>query len=227
MKKENGLLKKRKELKETAKGRAILKLIYWCIFFFILFSFLIIMSFFAKEMDNNITLPETKPIPEEIEKPTEPVVESILSSKTIDNIANTLNNKNYNYDYIITKGEEKYIYHGSKKESEDTGYKESPTGIIKYYIDSTGVYTETTSGKTLIDNLYEDFTLDKNIIINELRGVTFTRNTECDCINYIYEGANDIKTYELELDHNNTIVRLSIDDTLVKYDLSFSNIEGE
>ena len=137
-KKESALKQKIKELKKTNKGKAILRLIKWCVFFVILFIFLAIASLMSPK-NNSIKKPNN-----EINKPQEEIPkdnwnEETLTIETINEYQEKLNN-DYDYKYEISINKEKYIFSGTKTNNINKGYKESSTGIIKYSIDSTGTY---------------------------------------------------------------------------------------
>ena len=192
-KKESALKQKIKELKKTNKGKAILRLIKWCIFFVILFIFLAIASLMSPK-NTSIKKPNN-----EINKPQEEIPkdnwnEETLTIETINEYQEKLNN-DYDYKYEISINKEKYIFSGTKTNNINKGYKESNTGIIKYSIDSTGTYMETTTEKTLINNLYEGIEenyLNPIYILNIIKELEITRDREYDCIEPVYK-ANDSK----------------------------------
>ena len=154
MKKESKLKKQINELKKTNRGKAILKLIKWSIFFVILFIILIISSFIKPTEKNQTNSNNNSSSNEQIEQ--------VLSSKTINELKNELLNNTYNYKYEITINNDKYIYNGTKNKDNESGYKETSQGVIKYYIDNTGTYEEKLNEKIPLSNLYEN--LDYNYI---------------------------------------------------------------
>ena len=149
VKKESKLKKKINEMRQTSKGKAILKLVGWAIFFFILFIFLAKSSMLpqAETEKNNIKVPLNN---------------SDDTNKKVDNkdilkkVQNDLLTKNYDYTYEIKINEDKYTYEGNKKNNIDKGYKTNMSEIIKYYIDDTGVYRDLGNEKIMIDNLYQE-----------------------------------------------------------------------
>lgn len=209
-KKESALKQKIKELKKTNKGKAILRLIKWCVFFVILFIFLAIASLMSPK-NNSIKKPNN-----EINKPQEEIPkdnwnEETLTIETINEYQEKLNN-DYDYKYEISINKEKYIFSGTKTNNINKGYKESNTGIIKYSIDSTGTYMETTTEKTLINNLYEGIEenyLNPIYILNIIKELEITRDRECDCIEPVYK-ANDSKNIYRITTSNQNITGIDI-----------------
>lgn len=216
-----------KELKKTSKGKAILRLIKWGIFFCVLFIFLIVMSLITPK-NNNVVKPNTKP---EIKEPVPEdkiIPEEILSLSTLNNTYISLINYDYNYEIIVN--DLKYVFKGTKNSLIDTGYKESPEGIIKYVIDSTGIYNETTNSKTPITNLYEGlkeeyFNLEK--IFTTLKGIDLKLNHNHNCPNYLYEGKLEDITYQIELkEKTKELMFIYIISNNESYYLNFSNINA-
>lgn len=209
-KKESALKQKIKELKKTNKGKAILRLIKWCIFFVILFIFLAIASLMSPK-NTSIKKPNN-----EINKPQEEIPkdnwnEETLTIETINEYQEKLNN-DYDYKYEISINKEKYIFSGTKTNNINKGYKESNTGIIKYSIDSTGTYMETTTEKTLINNLYEGIEenyLNPIYILNIIKELEITRDREYDCIEPVYK-ANDSKNIYRITTSNQNITGIDI-----------------
>ena len=229
MKKENKLKKKINELKKTNQGKAILKLIRWSIFFAILFIVLIISSFIKPPINNNSNndnLENTSPDNTNDEK-----IEEHLSSLTLNNIKNTLLNGSYTYNYDITLNNNKYIFNGTKNKDYESGYKETSAGVIKYFIDSTGIYEEKLNTKIPLDNLYED--LDKNYLnlenlLNTISGLDMTlKDSSSDLI---YENNSDNIIYNIVINKDKIIKSINIsktNDELLNYQyfLVFTNIE--
>lgn len=228
-KKENSIKKKINELKKTTKGKAILRLIKWGIFFLILFIFLAISSLMSphKEIqkpDNNIKEPTSDN--ETIDK--DNWNEETLTIETITKYQEYLSNI-YDYKYEISINKEKYIYSGTKTKITDRGFKESSNGIIKYLIDSTGTYEETTTEKIAINNLYEGIEenyLNPIYILNLIKNLEITRDHECDCTYPVYK-ANDIQNiYRISI-INKEITSISITalDFSYLYTLNFENVK--
>lgn len=229
--KEGTIKFKIQELKKTSRGKAILRLIKWCIFFLILFIFLIIASLVSpkdkiqKSPVNNVN---KEPIENNPEEKNETLNKETLNIEDITRFQNKLSNI-FDYNYDIKINNEKYIFNGTKTKIENTGYKESSSGIIKYIIDSGGTYMETTTSKTPITNLYEGLEenyLDPIFVLNIIKDLAITRDYECDCIEPVYK-ANDSKNIYRLTTNDNELTSISITalDFSYKYTLSFSNIK--
>lgn len=142
----------KKKMKSTPKGKAYLKLIYWAIFFVILFIFLAISSAITSNYktptnhstteDNPDTTTEVNPIPQ-----------------TLDTMMDEIIHGTYEYTYDIHVGEDSFLFEGTKYDTYQEGYKNYATtlgsGVIRYYIDSTGTYQVNGNERVLIDNFYE------------------------------------------------------------------------
>lgn len=218
--KESKLKKKIKELKKTSKGRAIWRLIKWAIFFFFLFVFLIVSSIITANRKPNLTSPQvTPPVSSEKDEETpEPKTKSFKELQT------SLLKGSYNYNYEITVGDSKYIYNGHKTPDVETGYKETDEGIIKYYIDSTGIYKETTTEKVPLDNLYENLNieyLDLASIFKIFAKIEFVLNKSHNSSNDLYVGRDTLNSYEYET-NGEEILFIRVYNTEYNYYLSFS-----
>ena len=95
IKKESALKKKIKELKKTSRGKAILRLIKWCIFFLVLFIFLAIAS--LTQPKNNIHKPNLNEPQEPSNVPSKEETDNwnneTLTIETINRFQNYLSNK--------------------------------------------------------------------------------------------------------------------------------------
>ncbi len=199
--KENKFISKIKQMRETSKGKAILKLIGWLIFFLLLFIFLIIASFLnptASDLSNNINNNETPSIPNPDEQ-TENTPTETLASKTFISAKNNLISKDYNYNFEITINNLKYTYNGTKTSLTNTGYKESPNGIIKYLIDDTGIYSLVQDTKSPLTDLYENIEsnyLDLEYLSSVFSSLIFALNLTSES-NYLYEATSNDLTYQI------------------------------
>ena len=210
--------KELKKLKETSKGRALLKLIHWSIFF----ALILVICLFSSIISNNSQ--KTSPKTEET-TPKEVIPEDILQPDIFITTINNLNSNSYNYNYEIVINNIKYIYNGTKTPTTDIGYKESPNGTIKYYIDSTGTYSETTSGRTLITDLYAEINpdyLDFNYIRELIPTLEFKLNNNYTN-NYLYEALKDDINYQIELEKNTYNLKyIKITNPTFNYNLTFN-----
>ena len=222
-KKESKLKSKIKELKKTTRGKAILKLIRWGIFFLCLFLFMFISSLIsqnAKPTRNDIPkIPEEEPI-------------KIEAKEVVKDLGKKLMESSYHYEFDINIDTNRIIYNGTKDNEKDMGYKESSIGIIKYLIDYTGTY-DITKEKVAITNLYENINIDYltiSKIMNLIENKELTKDLECDCIYPVYKtNIEDIEISfslqdELEKENNN-ISSISIESPNFSYHLIFSDIK--
>lgn len=219
MKEKNKLKKKIKELKSTSRGQAIWRLIKWAIFFFALFIFLIISSLITANRQTKIPSIPDPPIKEET-----PVPPKI---KTLKELANTLLKSTYDYKYEINVNDELYIYNGHKDLTKEVGYKETSSGIIKYYKDETGTYQMLPNENIPLENLYENINSDyidveKILIISDK--LEFTLNKTISSKTQIYESKDTINNYQYETDNTNLLMIKIFNDNY-SYNLVFSNHE--
>lgn len=214
-KKEKELSKFKKwknKMKETPKGRAYLKLIYWGIFFAALFIFLIFSSIFTRNYE---------PVELEPEKEVEEEPEEVLP--TILELEEELLSGTYEYEYTIHINNEAYLFDGEKFLDHEEGYQTSSSGIIHYYLDDTGVYQIVGGERILLADFYQG--IDANLV-----------NLE-----YIFNTMNHLGVSENRLAVEDSLYRYSlvlssdfyhIDkimieslDGLSSYELTFGNIE--
>ena len=143
----------KQKMKATPKGRAYLKLIYWGIFFLFLFLFLGITSMITGnyEVPQNNQNSNVNQDEEEIEE--------VVVPKTLDELMDELINGTYEYTYDIHILDDEYLFEGKKYDTYQEGYKNYTTslgsGVIRYYLDSTGTYQVNGSERVLITNFYE------------------------------------------------------------------------
>lgn len=219
MKEKNKLKKKIKELKSTSRGQAIWRLIKWAIFFFALFIFLIISSLITANRQTKIPSIPDPPIKEET-----PVPPKI---KTLKELANTLLKSTYDYKYEINVNDELYIYNGHKDLTKEVGYKETSSGIIKYYKDETGTYQMLPNENIPLENLYENINsdyIDIEKILAIIDNLEFTLNKTISSKTQIYESKDTINNYQYETDNTNLLMIKIFNDNY-SYNLVFSNHE--
>lgn len=204
-KKENKLKAKIKEMKKTPKGAAIVKLIGWIIFFVFLFIFCFISSLITSVVPPQTKQDEKVPINEPIDEPNTSLDIYNLDINNLISLEQKLLNNGYRYEYKININAEKYIFNGNHSANIDTGYKESSTGIIKYYVDLTGAYQETTNEKILISNLYEGLNsnyFDLTYIFGLINTLELTRDLECDCSYPVYKMEDTENIYRISINDN-------------------------
>lgn len=226
-KKENKLKTQIKKMKETSRGKAILKLIYWGIFFLFIFIFCIISSVIVGSQ-NNLNTDTKKPT----ESVKEPVVEKADASY-VKSLLTELESSNYDFEYKITMGDNIYKYNGKKENNFIEGYKETSEKTIKYFIDETGIYEETTNSKVLIDNLYEGLN-SEYFDIQKLNNILNTKDLKeypSNCIDScpMFFNSENIKVELLteKKESNNKISSISIEDEGISYYFKFKNVRGK
>ena len=209
IKKESNFKKKIKELKSTARGRAILKLIGWIIFFILLFIISIISSTLVPKKEKIPTL-ETK----QEEKIT--IYDSLKSLFT----------KNYEYTYdikiSIDNVNEQIIFNGKMINQIEEGYKETKSGIIKYKIDTTGTHEIKGSDIISIDNLYENINekyIIPSLLLKNLLSLKYTNNND------VYSNVSNNTKYYITM-KDNKITKIVIDDGFNKYSLSYKEVNN-
>lgn len=214
------------ELKKTERGRAILKLFKWFIFFLILFIFIFISSFITPKNNTN-KVPKKETVPQ--------VTNNTLTLDKLKNLEQNLLNSNYKYEFIVTINNNKLVYNGTFNNNINTGYKETNSGIIKYYIDSTGIYHDTMEKKEPLNNLYEGINsnyINLDYIFNTLNKLEFNLNTEYKTNNLVYKFADEQNKYYLFLD-NKEVLKSSISEIKIiannnsyTYNLTFEFLGG-
>ena len=218
----------KKKMKETPKGRAYLKLIYWAIFFAILFIFLVVTTMITSDYNAPTSYEDGTKEEPEIPSETEFNPEVILDMQT------NLLNGTYDYKYYIENSSGSYLFDGTKYNNYEEGYKnytnESGNGVIKYYKDSTGIYQVNGEEKVLSDAVYQN--IDTNYlnlryvfdIINQLELKEDTGNYGYP----VYYGVDPYYRYTINISKDETKITdisiVSLDET-VSYLLSFSNLE--
>lgn len=202
-KKESALKKGIKELKKTSRGKAILRLIKWFIFFIVLFIFIAISSTLTPKK-NDLKPKEDLPLKEEEQ-----------NNKLDFNFKSS-----YSYKYEVNVKGEKYLFTGFKEGVTDEGYKESKEGILKYLIDDTGIYNVNGEEKSLIDNLYEG--IDFNYL-DPVYILTIIRNLEFITEDNMYKASDKKNDYVITV-NNKEITNISVKalDFSYVYNLSFN-----
>lgn len=146
---------------QTDRGKALTKLLLW-----ILFIVIVLGAFIMQEKDNidDYQMPSNEVTNEENQ-------EDDNNFKKYSDMQEELLNNNYLYKYIITNSEEKIVFSGIKNGTNETGYKETKAGIIKYQIVDGIVSQINIDEITNIDNLYENIDrnyLDISLLFNNL-----------------------------------------------------------
>ena len=173
------------EFWQTPRGKAIIKLSLWGIFFLVLFILIGLEKPINNEINNN----------EETE-----VKQFVLYYDMLEEIKQN----NYKYKYSIKINDLNYILEGSKNGLIEEGLLESNNNIFKYYIDSNGIYKVNLDQKEKIDKL--DNNIDDNIInINNLlemiKDIDYKVEKEDEIRNIIYDSSDFSLVVTTDLNH--------------------------
>ena len=157
---------------QTDRGKALIKLLLWMVFIVIL----IVLAIVSERNGNSEILDVDKPENNATDTPSEPENVEYEAYNTM--ITNLLAN-NYEYEYLITTATDSIILTGFKNPDKEIGFKETSSGITKYFIDSTGTYELNMNTSSIIDNLYSEFDssyLNLELLFNNL--IEYLYNTE-------------------------------------------------
>ncbi len=202
---------------QTDRGKALIKLLLWMVFIVIL----IVLAIVSERNGNSEILDVDKPENNATDTPSEP--ENIEYEAYNTMITNLLAN-NYEYEYLITTATDSIILTGFKNPDKEIGFKETSSGITKYFIDSTGTYELNMNTYSIIDNLYSEFDssyLNLELLFNNLSEYLYNteENVGIRTITYDKDGFQVTVTTDTK---NITNVLVMTDTTT--YDLNFKNI---
>lgn len=202
---------------QTDRGKALIKLLLWMVFIVIL----IVLAIVSERNGNSEILDVDKPENNVTDTPSEPENVEYEAYNTM--ITNLLAN-NYEYEYLITTATDSIILTGFKNPDKEIGFKETSSGITKYFIDSTGTYELNMNTSSIIDNLYSEFDssyLNLELLFNNLNEYLYNteENVGIRTITYDKDGFQVTVTTDTK---NITNVLVMTDTTT--YDLNFKNI---
>ena len=202
---------------QTDRGKALIKLLLWMVFIVIL----IVLAIVSERNGNSEILDVDKPENNATDTPREPENVEYEAYNTM--ITNLLAN-NYEYEYLITTATDSIILTGFKNPDKEIGFKETSSGITKYFIDSTGTYELNMNTYSIIDNLYSEFDssyLNLELLFNNLSEYLYNteENVGIRTITYDKDGFQVTVTTDTK---NITTVLVMTDTTT--YDLNFKNI---
>lgn len=202
---------------QTDRGKALIKLLLWMVFIVIL----IVLVIVSERNANSEILDVDKPENNATDTPSEPENVEYEAYNTM--ITNLLAN-NYEYEYLITTATDSIILTGFKNPDKEIGFKETSSGITKYFIDSTGTYELNMNTYSIIDNLYSEFDssyLNLELLFNNLSEYLYNteENVGIRTITYDKDGFQVTVTTDTK---NITNVLVMTDTTT--YDLNFKNI---
>jgi len=125
---------------------------------------------------------------------------------------------NFNYTYTVNDENGKVIYKGTMFGNETLGYKESQSGIEKYYVKGTEIYKEVLGDRVLVTdkslNVYNNY-LSVDYIMDMLTDAEYTYqdNQYGFQINDVYVkivlGVDNIKKIEITDQNNNYLLEFS------------------
>ena len=202
---------------QTDRDKALIKLLLWMVFIVIL----IVLVIVSERNANSEILDVDKPENNVTDTPSEPENVEYEAYNTM--ITNLLAN-NYEYEYLITTATDSIILTGFKNPDKEIGFKETSSGITKYFIDSTGTYELNMNTSSIIDNLYSEFDssyLNLELLFNNLNEYLYNteENVGIRTITYDKDGFQVTVTTDTK---NITNVLVMTDTTT--YDLNFKNI---
>lgn len=210
MKKEKNFLK---ELKKTPRGKAILKLSRWFIFFLALFIFCLISSSIASK-------------PQNTKKDNESTKE--IDTSYLMMLEDKLLRGDYEY-HIEIKTTQTIFFTGTKKGNINTGYKGTTNGMINYLIDSTGTYRIDNNEKEIYEDLYQDIKeeyLKIENLVSLLKTLNFVKKD-----NLTYESMNNDASFLITIkdsnrNDDNMITELFITDGDATYHFKYSSLRS-
>lgn len=191
------------KLWENKRYHALICLGLWLIFF--LFVFLIVVIPYNNTLKN---LPKNN---------------DIENVTTFMDMKEKLLNSDYDYKYTINTSLGKTVYTGNKTKEKDTGYRENSEGLIKYEINSEGIFQINMDEKVPLENLYLDLNenyLDIQKIYDLTKDLIENVNEEQNEISY--ENENIIVIFKI---NEQNILSINIKDNNDDYLLEFDNIK--
>ena len=202
---------------QTDRGKALIKLLLWMVFIVIL----IVLAIVSERNGNSEILDVDKPENNVTDTPSEP---ENVEYETYNTMITNLLANNYEYEYLITTATDSIILTGFKNPDKEIGFKETSSGITKYFIDSTGTYELNMNTSSIIDNLYSEFDssyLNLELLFNNLSEYLYNteENVGIRTITYDKDGFQVTVTTDTK---NITNVLVMTDTTT--YDLNFKNI---
>lgn len=201
---------------KTDRGKALTKLLLWVVFIVIVLG-----AFIMQEKDNidDYQMPSNEVTDEENQV-------NDNNFKKYSDMQDELLNNNYLYKYIITNSEEKIVFSGIKNGTNETGYKETKAGIIKYQIVDGIVSQINIDEITNIDNLYENIDrnyLDISLLFNNLSEYLYSTEKEDSkrTITYDKDGYKVSVITNLESIEK---IEITVDEWI--YELNFYNVNN-
>lgn len=188
--------------KERTREQSVLYLVLWLVFIFI---FLIAIK---------------------INSSKNPVVEEVKPQYiTVDKGFERLNANNYEYNYVITNGEDKTYYTGTVEGSVNTGTKIYKDEVINYV--NNGINTIDINTNETVD-IYGDILyefLNPNNLYNYLKNIKYTIKEEDNLKKYIYDSTYNLEDIHIEVSVDTKgITSINYNYLNLTYSLLYSNI---
>lgn len=188
--------------KERTREQSVLYLVLWLVFIFIFLIAIKINS--SKRTD----IEEIKP-----------------QYITVDKGFERLNANNYEYNYVITNGEDKTYYTGTVEGSVNTGTKIYKDEVINYV--NNGINTIDINTNETID-IYGDILyefLNPNNLYNYLKNIKYTIKEEDNLKKYIYDSTYNLEDIHIEVSVDiKDITSINYNYLNLTYSLLYSNV---
>lgn len=211
-KKENKI----KQIWNTKRGKALIKLGGWLLFFLLLGSCVAVLG------NNNKDFQKT-------EHQNEKKNDERIMYKDLKSMLEDLQKENIRYEYTITNfiTTEKISFHGEKIDQIETGYRESKIGIIKYKIVEGKTYQIFVDSEEEIDNLFnpEDMTnLNLENLLEKLNNMNKNEILHDTKREIIYQNEDEVITIKTT---TKEITEIKINKEEKEYLLQYEKIEKE
>lgn len=188
--------------KERTRKQSVLYLVLWLAFIFI---FLIAIKINSSK---RTVVEEVKP-----------------QYITVDKGFERLNANNYEYNYVITNGEDKTYYTGVIEGNVNTGTKIYKDEVINYV--NNGINTIDINTNETVD-IYGDILyefLNPNNLYNYLKNIKYTIKEEDNLKKYIYDSTYNLEDIHIEVSvDTKDITSINYNYLNVTYSLLYSNI---
>lgn len=190
--------------KERTREQSVLYLVLWLVFIFI---FLIAIKINSSK---RTVVEEVKP-----------------QYITVDKGFERLNANNYEYNYVITNGEDKTYYTGVIDGNVNTGTKIYKDEVINYV--NNGINTIDINTNETID-IYGDILyefLNPNNLYNYLKNIKYIIKEEDNLKKYIYDSTYNLEDIHIEVSvDTKDITSINYNYLNVTYSLLYSNIRN-
>ena len=188
--------------KERTREQSVLYLVLWLVF---IFTFLIAIKINSSK---RTVVEEVKP-----------------QYITVDKGFERLNANNYEYNYVITNGEDKTYYTGVIDGNVNTGTKIYKDEVINYV--NNGINTIDINTNETVD-IYGDILyefLNPNNLYNYLKNIKYTIKEEDNLKKYVYDSTYNLEDIHIEVSvDTKDITSINYNYLNLTYSLLYSNI---